>query len=521
MTHPTPVGFLDFFVLEGGEYIEQLDALVIGSGTPDAEVMQRIARALRGSATMAKLPPFAEVAAGLERVGRGLRDGTLVWDIALRGAVIAAVDDLKILLRDTRSWSAADDARASARAAELTSLAPLRTPTPRSMTGTQGHDVFLATEAANIGAGLELLATRPGDRESASNVLRRMRALRGIASVKDYAGLPDVLEAAEHAAQSLELGETVLSPERIAVLQSAATILRAAASGIRDGTNAGASPADLARFASALDAMQQDVDGVDRVVPIEDLFFQDDQPGVVQAASNPPTSPSERFRLEAVSQAENLRRVIADARAASDDLARERVRRELRGALRALRQLAESFREREIAEFVEGRTSGALQLDTSALKALDDVAGTLTQPGTDVSLGERLRRSVAVRASILTTPFAVSAIAPPTVEPQHRDEPAATAVAAAATQAGSPAARRDELLDSSIASLSALRATPLATPVQIAEQPPVAINVLLYRGRAAIERCREIREDLRRAGGTPDVAALGELFDLLDLALTD
>jgi hypothetical protein len=347
-----------------------------------------------------------------------------------------------------------------------------------------------------------------------------MRTLRGIASVKDYAGLPDVLEAAEHAAQSLELGEAVLSPERIAVLQSAATILRAVAQGIRDGTNVGAAPADLARFATALDAMQQGVDSVERVIPIEDLFFQDGQPGLVQAASNPPTSPTERFRLEAVSQAEHLRRVIADARAASDDLARERVRRELRIALRALRQLAESFREREIAEFVETRTADVQQLNPSALKALDDVAAALTQPGTDVSLGERLRRSVAVRASILTTPFVVSTIAPPRAEPQHRDEPAATAVAAA-TRAASPAARRDDLLDSSIASLSALRETPLSAPTQIAEQPPVPIDVLLYRGRAAIERCRVIREDLRRVGGTPDVAALGELFDLLDLALTD
>src|SRR5258708_23316702 len=192
MTHPTPAGFLDFFVLEGGEYIEQLDALVVGSGAPDAEVMQRAARALRGSATMAKLPSFAEVAAGLERVGRALRDGTLAWDEALRGAVIAAIDDLKILLRDARSWSAADDARAAARTAELISLAPLRAPTPRGITNTQGHAVFLATEAANIGAGLDLLATPPGDRHSASNVLPRMRALRAPASVNTSPALPHV-----------------------------------------------------------------------------------------------------------------------------------------------------------------------------------------------------------------------------------------------------------------------------------------------------------------------------------------
>ena len=49
----------------------------------------------------------------------------------------------------------------------------------------------------------------------------------------------------------------------------------------------------------------------------------------------------------------------------------------------------------------------------------------------------------------------------------------------------------------------------------------VPIDILLYRGRAAIERCREIRDQVRRAGGPVDAETLGELFDLLDLALID
>src|SRR6188472_1167126 len=102
-----PAGFLDFFVLEAGEYIEQLDALLLASntGTPDAEALQRVARALRGSATMAKLTAFAEMAAGIERVGRGLRGGTTRWEPALAGALVAAVDDCKLLLRNVRAWS--------------------------------------------------------------------------------------------------------------------------------------------------------------------------------------------------------------------------------------------------------------------------------------------------------------------------------------------------------------------------------------------------------------------------------
>ena len=127
-----PAGFLDFFVLEAGEYIEQLDALMLAAGNvgPDLEALQRSARALRGSATMAKLPAFAEMAAGIERVGHGLRSGATSWEPALVGALVATVDDCKLLLRNVRSWSPADEARSRARIDELTRFAPARTATP-------------------------------------------------------------------------------------------------------------------------------------------------------------------------------------------------------------------------------------------------------------------------------------------------------------------------------------------------------------------------------------------------------
>ena len=96
-------------------FVEQLDGLLLGGSPagPDADAMQRVARALRGTATMAKLPSFAEVAAGVERVGRAMQEGVLRWDPALGGAMVATIDDLKTLLHSARTWSAADDQRAS------------------------------------------------------------------------------------------------------------------------------------------------------------------------------------------------------------------------------------------------------------------------------------------------------------------------------------------------------------------------------------------------------------------------
>ncbi len=359
MTTPTPTGILDFFVLEASEYVDQLDTLLQrgGAGGPDADALQRVARALRGSATMAKLPSFSDVAGGIERVARSLREGALGWNAGVGGALIAAVDDCKIFLRNVRAWSDADETRARTRAAELTGYAPHRGGTPLAAPTMGGHDAYLASEASNIGAGLELIATRPSDRNSAGNVLRRVRALRGIASVKDHPALADVLEAAESAAQTIEQGEPT-GAERIAVLHASAQVLRSIAANIRTGQGDDLPPAEITRFMEALDAMQDRASGAERVVPIAELFFADGTPGLVEAATHPPTTSAQRFRLEAVGQGEHLRRVIGDARDAHDELARERVRRNLRDSLRSLKQSAESFGEAEVASFVEATHAG-------------------------------------------------------------------------------------------------------------------------------------------------------------------
>lgn len=572
-----PAGFLDFFVLEAGEYVEQLDALLLaaGTGSPDLDALQRAARALRGSATMAKLPAFADMAAGIERVGHGLRSGATRWEPALAGALVATVDDCKLLLRNVRAWGPADDARSRARVEELSRYAPARAATPIGSQPATSDGGFLTTEVANIGAGAELLATRPSDRDAAASVLRRVRAMRGIAGVKDHPSLADVLEATEYAAHPLERGEAQISPERLAVLGAAATVLRGIAAAMRAGTSLDPASPELARFAAALDAMQEKETEQERVVPIGELFYQDGGPTVVQPAANPPTSPTERFRLEVVSQGEHLCRLVADARGARDDLTRDGVRRALRQALRGLRQAAESYGERDVAEFVASHNDDVVRLDARALDSLDEIAAMLAQPATSpASLVARLRAlqekpapsaagNVPVESGTLAqpapahpasaqatpaqpapvqaaptrpapvqpapapappimTPVRSSTVAPPSAAPQERDRPAAAAMAQLAT-GGTTSAKQEQgsLLDAGIANLGALRSAPLVAPAPLREQPAVPIDVLLYRGRAALERCREIRDQVRSTGGPVDAETLGELFDLLDLALTD
>jgi hypothetical protein len=73
------------------------------------------------------------------------------------------------------------------------------------------------------------------------------------------------------------------------------------------------------------------------------------------------------------------------------------------------------------------------------------------------------------------------------------------------------------LLSTSIAQLGGVsRERSRRTPVL---PPPVPVDSLLYRGRAALDRALEIRAEL--GGAMPDRETVNELLDLVALAATD
>jgi HPt (histidine-containing phosphotransfer) domain-containing protein len=524
-------GFLEFFILEASEYVEQLDGLLLGAGTtgPNAEAMQRLARALRGTATMAKIPSFADLASAVERVGRGLQEGALRWDPALGGALVAAIDDLKTLLRSVRGWSASDDERARTRTDELSRYAPRRTPStsrePGAAGGVNPPPTFLATESANIAAGLELLTTRSGDAETAGNVLNRVRALRGVAGVKEVAPLAEVLEATEDAARGLESGSDRMTPEARQLLEAAAAYLRTLSSALRGVGDIDAASPERDAFFAAQERWANHAGERERVVPIAELFYEDGGPGVVEPSQNPPTSASERFRLELVSLGEHLRQVVSGARRVGDAASVNRARRDLRGGLRAAQAAAASFGEGDVAEFIASHVAAVDDLGFHGLATLDDLASLLADPGVGA---ERLRSRLrdVVRDQDLTaragagvadeTGVELTArLTPPIARQVPAPEPTpATPIPAVPATNGSAAA----LIDSSIAALDTLGSNPFGEPVPIPEDNVVPIETLLYRGRAALDRAVEIRDEIRRGGDDVDRDALEELFDLLELA---
>src|SRR5690348_5431782 len=205
----SPDSLLHFFVLEATDYIDRLDSLVTAAGDdgPDASAFGRYARNLRGSATMSRQMGIAELSSALERLARALRNRAIRWDVALSGAVVAAIDDLRILVRAHRTPRADERARVRASVEELdrifTASASADAP-PFQIQPSRGLS-FLANESAELARALDHLVSAQDDPSARAHPAERVRALRGVAELKDIPALGEVVEAVENTLKTLEL----------------------------------------------------------------------------------------------------------------------------------------------------------------------------------------------------------------------------------------------------------------------------------------------------------------------------
>ena len=540
------VRVLDFFVVEATEYIDQMDALVgaarPGSASPDVDALAAAAHRLRGSATMARQTAIAAVAAGVERVARALRERRLVWDAASSAALVAAVDDLRLLVRGVRSWSSLEEQRARARGEELARLAP-----PGGTPQTAGRTVasrsnFLGAETLELARALDALG--PGASPAViGSATERVRALRGVADVRDLPPLPEVMEALENTLKSMEIAGAARScgPKEAALFAAAAAVLRRVSRDIAATGRPATSMGEMVAFESALSAVADESGRADRIIPIAELFPGDGSSGVVSAATHPPTTPAERFRLEVVSLAEHLRGVVAEARSHGGGDQRDRLSRDVRNAVRALGATANSFGEKLVARFAAEWSTRASALEASALAAVDAAAALFTNPdlsAADIARGlERLGSGASpVRPTPMASPAqpAPPRPRPPAAGPAPAPAAAAPAPAGAMPNAAAPTAGGARgrvrtptgpalraLLQDGLTGLSTLETTPLSQPAELPDADVVPIESLLYRGRSALARAAELREEIRNQGDAPSRDIVQELFDLIDLALVE
>lgn len=284
---------LRFFQTEATEYLEAIDALLREAiarepgGAPDGAAFVSAARALRGTATMARLPRIAEVALLLERIANALRDGEIAWSESLQPRLVGAVAELRTLVGAVEQWAEAQEnaaARILAQLQELVPRSPERRHSPSAPTSIA--PIFIALQTSAIASALDRLTQEGPTRELVADVIARLRALHGMTGFSDHQELASAAEQLESVLRELP-PDTLLSQSDLHLLRAGAVLFQKASTDLRTRGQFG-STAELDDFVKA--RVQRASGGSAEIVPIERLFYSDSGPHVLRRAEGPPAA---------------------------------------------------------------------------------------------------------------------------------------------------------------------------------------------------------------------------------------
>ncbi len=558
---------LDFFLIEGNDLLEQLDALAqTQPGTfLKGDDLLRLARGYRGSAVMGGQMSLARAGQGLEACARAIREGRLAWTEGIRAEVIRAVDDCKVLMKRLRSPEAGDAAKAEAIGTQLERLSGRPSARLRAAGGPvldSGARAFVAREAAAIASVLQQAARtlrgEPGHPQVLTGLAPSMSALRGVAILHDLPPLGDILAAIDNAAKDAAAGGTSRGAEAD-ILEAAAKALARAAREVVDQGHPDADSEEARAFASRLLATLS-LGGP--IVDIATLFVGDQGPHIVKQGAKPPAP----AKSEMVSHGEYLN-------AASAELSRAEtsVQRDLRlfGVAVALRPLVSADgsplasglgRLAEAAREAIGR--GAASLASEAFISQIRVAAaalTAAEREGETQLASRLGQAVDALAALGEKPApaaapAVAAAPVPSVGALGEADLATSylTLEQLIAERGIPMGTLQELVDggtvgaraatappapgrrtTGVRAADAMAARPSGTRAAEAPIVPieslapdeasvVPIESLLYSGEAAVRRLRKLRAEIDAATRNKDARLpelIREVFDLVELGL--
>jgi hypothetical protein len=364
---------------------------------------------------------------------------------------------------------------------------------------------------------------------------RDARALRGAASMArrpEFAALAGAIERAGAAVRDGRLALDAAAIDGLAGAVDACKLLVRALSDWGPAESARAR-AHTAEIDALLDVAAAPAGPAAEppLVPVGALAPGDPAQQLVYRSANPPDTADRRFREAAGPIAATLRRLVAEARTAVAtaptpaqlDAARTTLGADLGAAMRDLRDLADSYAVQPVARFAAVREAPLAALDTRTLELVATAIAALLE----VSARARRRPTPARAAAAVGTPGDVAqepgaggddGYTPPT-------GPALVSLletgiarfgelgALADDEGGEPAGG---------GAATAMVAPPAPAGVDTdAAESVVPVEQLLYRGRAALDRARDVRDRLRATAGAPDPALLHELYDLLELAVTD
>ncbi len=543
------VGLLDFYILEAGEYVDQLDALVGAAvqAPPESTPFITAARAASRELDDGEADPHG----GAGRLGgaRRARVAGRLRPLERRGALRS---------RRRRSTTFGFCFGQFGAGAPRRNSAPRRaSPScgrsfPRAARGHGQHADQRCGEPCVLRVGgrrrspqrsMPMSALRPIV-SALDEALGRVRALRGIAALKDLPPLADVADALETAAKTTMVDGRALSQQHAELYDASAHALRRAARELRttgsSRRNGARSPTirprPLWHFNSSRATKSQ-------VVPVSSLFFGDAGPHIVSRADRPPAASG-----IAIPQRGHVARGTSSAtrrrRQDGHDVGRPRADRS-RAAWGTSRHSVDDRKLRpggRFALFRERRRGGEHPRPDRPLvdRRGGRARGHLPRVPLE-NLAARLESSVARTRSTARSPPVSARSINRRAPRRRRHGPPPSRARRAVRRGGSPgspnpgepnvgAARKapptptgpelTQFLQSGIAGFNELDRTPLAPPAPLDDATLVSIDDLLYRGRAALDRAIEVRDLIRLSGGNTD-EALAELFDLLDLAAAD
>jgi chemotaxis protein histidine kinase CheA len=463
----------EYFETEARDCLAQLDR-DLERPRPDAALLQRIARALRGSAQMAREERVVRVAGMLEAVARGVVGGGMSWSPELAARARQTVADLRVLV-DRRQASASLDAVAAGAVARWRELGvtaapgPVRRAPEARASGTREFRAFAAREVSAIAEaldrGVQQLSAAPMDREPLKMILRRQRALLGAARLQEIPVIAEILRAIDDLTRVIAKLDVGVKREWLDIYRIAREGLRATVQPLQQDEDPPASHA-----LSRLRHMREEL--LERYGAGEIVSAADESAGFTQATplerapdSSPPQDTSTVFVETAVDTAPV---VSADSSSVAELLLDDEV---------------------VLHAETEDPAPAASTLDAEEELLLVDEA---IEEEPVLELVDVEEESVLELADIVDAPFDVAPRMAETV--LELDE--ASIVAAGDGESG------------------------LALDTAAAESATVPIESLLYERKEALRRALELRDLVALSAIDPVThEAIDELFDLIEIAL--
>jgi chemotaxis protein histidine kinase CheA len=235
----------EFFESEATRYLQRLNQLA-ADPSPDANEVYRNARALRGSAQMAREDRVYRSALALEAGARAVAQGSLAWSEDVASRVRSSVADLATLVRggddselDTVTTGSVE--RWGSAGVEMPNAALGEARAAPARDAVQEFRAFAAAEvegiAESLDKGVQALSDNPMDREALKTILRRQRALLGAARLDEIPVIAEILRAVEDLTRVIAKLDVGVKREWLDIYRVAREGLKAAGEPLRANEN--------------------------------------------------------------------------------------------------------------------------------------------------------------------------------------------------------------------------------------------------------------------------------------------